>query len=411
MFLIKREYFNKIYIIKGLITALFFSAFIYLSHFGIEYKILNTILGLYSLYLVLTTEKKSLFYVGFFIGVFWFYWVGNSFEYYGVGYLYPLIVIAFGLGYGVLFYLSALYDKVYFRAFVLFILSFIHPFAFNWFIPELMFIDSYFTITKISFALILISLIMFIELNPKLKVLALIPILVAFFQNEKINIEDPNIKISMPQLNIPQDQKWHKNNLTNVISQNLSLIENAIKDEKELIVLPETVFPILLNKDQFLMEKLLKESHKINILAGSLYLENKQFYNATYYFSKGKFQIAKKVVLVPFGEEIPLPKIFVDLINDIFYNGAEDYKKADKPSDFDINGIKFRNAICYEATSEEIYKNLGDVKYVIATSNNAWFTPSIEPALQKLLLKYYSKKYGVIIFHSVNKSENYIVRP
>ena len=41
MFLVKREYFNKIYIIKGLITALFFSAFIYLTHFGIESKILN----------------------------------------------------------------------------------------------------------------------------------------------------------------------------------------------------------------------------------------------------------------------------------------------------------------------------------------------------------------------------------
>ncbi len=411
MFLIKREYFNKIYIIKGLITALFFSAFIYLSFLGLEYKVLNTIFALYSLYLILTTEKKSLFYVGFFIGIFWFYWVGNSFEYYGVGYLYPLIVLAFGIGYGILFYLSALYDRVYFRAFILFILSFIHPFAFNWFIPELIFIDSYFPITKLSFALILASLYMFIELNPRLKILAIIPILIAFFQNEEIKINEPNLKISMPQLNIPQDQKWHKQNSPTLISENLNLIENAIEKGDELIILPETVFPLVLNKNDFLMEKLLKSSNQINIIVGSLYYEEEQMYNASYYFTKGKFQIAKKVVLVPFGEEIPLPKFFVDLINNSFYGGAQDYKKADKPTDFLIKGTKFRNAICYEATSEIIYKNLGDVKYVIAISNNAWFTPSIEPTLQKLLLKYYAKKYKVTIFHSVNGSSNYVIRP
>lgn len=411
MFLVKREYFNKTYIIKGFITALFFSAFIYLSHFGIEYKILNTILGLFSLYLILSTEKKSLFYVGFFIGIFWFYWVGNSFEYYAVGYLYPLIVLIFGITYGVIFYLTALYDRVYFRAFILFLLSFIHPFGFNWFIPELIFIDSYFDSSKLSFALILSSVFMFLQLNFRLKILALIPILVAFMQTKEIEIKDPNMKISMPQLNIPQDSKWHKSNLSNIIEQNLQLIDKAIEQNKDLVILPETVFPILLNKESFLMDKLMKKSQEINIITGALYLENEQFYNATYFFSKGNFSIAKKVVLVPFGEEIPLPKVFVDMINDIFYNGAEDYMKAKKPTDFVINGIKFRNAICYEASSEEIYQNLGDVKYVIAISNNAWFTPSIEPTLQKLLLKYYSKKYGVIIFHSINKSENYIVRP
>lgn len=411
MFLVKREYFNKTYIIKGLITALFFSAFIYLSHFGIEYKLLNSILGFISLYLILSSQKKSLFFIGFFVGIFWFYWIGNSFEYYGVGYLYPLIVFIFGLAYGIIFYFIALYDRVYFRAIVLFLLSFIHPFGFNWFIPELIFIDSYFPTSKIPFALILTSIFMLIKLNKKLKLLALIPLILALLQNQHVEVKDPNLKIAMPQLNIPQDFKWHKNNLSKIVEQNLELIDQAIKEKQDLIILPETVFPILLNKDSFLMDNIMKKSEKINIIAGALYLEDKQFYNATYYFSKGNFEIAKKLVLVPFGEEIPLPKIFVDLINDVFYDGAEDYKKADKPTDFKINEIKFRNAICYEATSEKIYQKLNGVKYVIAISNNAWFTPSIEPTLQKLLLEYYAKKYDVMIFHSVNGSNNYIVKP
>ena len=106
------------------------------------------------------------------------------------------------------------------------------------------------------------------------------------------------------------------------------------------------------------------------------------------------------MVLVPFGEYIPLPKFIRDFINEKFFAGASDFKTAKKPTDFNIKGIKFRNAVCYEATTDTIYE--GDVKYVIATSNNAWFAPSIEPTLQRLLMKYYAKKYLVIIFHSAN---------
>ena len=96
-------------------------------------------------------------------------------------------------------------------------------------------------------------------------------------------------------------------------------------------------------------------------------------------------------------------------INDLFYNGAKDYEVALKPTTFNIKNEKFRNAICYEATSDEIYKDL-DSKYIIVSSNNAWFTPSIEPTLQKLLLKYYAKKYKVLIYHSTNMSKNMLIK-
>ena len=76
-----------------------------------------------------------------------------------------------------------------------------------------------------------------------------------------------------------------------------------------------------------------------------------------------------------------------------------------------IKGEKFRNAICYEATTDKIFENIGDTKYMVVISNNAWFIPSIEPTLQHLLLKYYSKKYDMNIFLVVNASENRIYRP
>ncbi|MFX4155788.1 apolipoprotein N-acyltransferase, partial [Aliarcobacter butzleri] len=60
---------------------------------------------------------------------------------------------------------------------------------------------------------------------------------------------------------------------------------------------------------------------------------------------------------------------------------------------------------------DTIYENLGDTRYIIMTSNNAWYTPSIEPTLQDLLLKYYSKKYQDTVFHIVNGSPKKIYRP
>jgi apolipoprotein N-acyltransferase len=122
--------------------------------------------------------------------------------------------------------------------------------------------------------------------------------------------------------------------------------------------------------------------------------------------------IANKVLLVPFGESNPLPDFLSDWINEVFYDGSVDYVASTKIVDYSIDGITYRNAICFEATSEKLYEKDAEGKHpknMIVLSNNGWFTPSIEPTLQKLLLQYYSKKYGTTIYHSVNMSESYVI--
>ena len=410
MFLLKRDNFNKNFIIKGLITAILLSAFIYLSYFNIENRLINTCLGLAGLYLLLTIPRKAMFFTGFTTGILWCYWMAVSLKYYDLIYLTPLLLIAIGVVYGLIFLIFTLYDKTYFRLILIFAFTFIAPFGFNWMKFELLFIDSYLGTTKEDFALILITLFLIIKLK-RMKILSILPLLFAINFQNGIYIDNPNAKISMPQLNIKQNLKWEKDYQKIIFEKNFEHIDMAILNKKDLVILPETAFPAVLNRQDILLNKLKDQSQDIDIITGSLYLEDKQFYNATYYISKGNVQIAKKLVLVPFGEEIPFPKFLVDIINDIFYNGAQDYSKAKEPTDFEIMGQKFRNAICYESTTDDIFQNLGDVKYMIVTSNNAWFTPSIEPTLQKLLLRYYANKYDVTIFHVVNGSENSIIRP
>jgi apolipoprotein N-acyltransferase len=410
MFFLKRDYSNKNFIIKGFISSILLSSFIYLSYFNIEFRILNTIIGLLALYFLLIIPKKALFISGFLTGILWCWWMAVSLQYYDLVYLTPVILICIGIVYGVIFYLFAFYDRLTIRILTIFAFTFFAPFGFNWMKFELLFVDSYIGISKIDFFLVLVFFYFMIKLK-RLKVLAIIPLLFALNLPKGEYIQNPNAKIYMPQLNVDQNLKWKKTYKTTLEELNFAEINKAIKEQKDLIVLPETAFTTALNRNEKILQELKELSHKISIITGALYVENNEIFNASYFFNDGEMQIAKKVVLVPFGEEIPFPKFLVDFINKIFYNGAQDYSKAANPTDFLIKGEKFRNAICYEATTDKIFENLGDTKYMIAISNNAWFTPSIEPTLQHILLKYYSKTYNINIFHVVNGTQNRIYRP
>jgi apolipoprotein N-acyltransferase len=168
------------------------------------------------------------------------------------------------------------------------------------------------------------------------------------------------------------------------------------------------MFSLFMNTHPRLVALLQKLSFQISIVAGALLVENDENFNVTYFFEDGKYSIAKKMVLVPFGEYVPLPKFAQKIVSDFFFDGQSDFIGAKEPTDFIIKGVKFRNAICYEATCQELYE--GDVQYMLATSNNAWFAPSIEPTIQKLLMRYYARKNGVTIYSSANYKGTGIVQ-
>jgi apolipoprotein N-acyltransferase len=391
----------------GLITAILFSAFIYLEHWGITLKLLNTIFGVAALGLFLYIPKRAILVAGFIIGLLWFYWIGYSFKYNGVGYLTPIITLSFAIIYMLFFGVLALTDKVYIRAFLLFGLSFFEPFDWNWMQIELLFVDSYIGVFKYQLFFVLAALCLPNYLKIRYKGASIFLLILALNFNPSVDKVAP-LKIKLVSTDITQDKKWLKASLNPTVYMTYKEIESAINKDYEVIVFPESIFPLFMNKNQKLINELLEYSQDITIVAGSLYRDKGNNYNVTYMFQNGKYQMAKKLVLVPFGEYIPLPKFAQDIINDMFFAGQADFVTADKPTDFMIKGVKFRNAICYEATCAEIYK--GNVNFVIATSNNAWFAPSIEPTIQKLLMRYYARKNATTIYHSANYKGTGIIR-
>ena len=349
----------------------------------------------------------TLFWAGAFSALLWFYWVPFSFRYYDLTYLIPLLSIFFALVYGFIFWFIGLFSPLI-RAIMIASLSYIHPLNYNWFVPEMTFLDSYFGIEKWQFLLILIALALFIMIAHRLRFLALFIMIAALNFTIPAPLPLPKQSIYLASLHTPQDKKWDEAYKDESIQTNFNIIYDAISKKYDIVVLSESAFALFINQDEGVLEKLYALSKEITIVTGGLYFDGDNAYNSTYYFIDGHVQIANKVVLVPFGEEIPLPKFISHFINKIIYDGAEDYIAASKPSDIMIKGESFRNAICYEATREELFE--GNPKFMIAISNNAWFTPSIEPTLQKLLLRYFSRLHHTVIFHSANMGENALIR-
>lgn len=409
----------------GFAAALFGSLFIYLDYWHIRLSAADTLFGLFSMALLLYGNARIWFFAGFFFGLFWFWWIGRSFIHYQMAWAIPFAVFSIALIYGALFWgiakLSERAEKLLqkytcsllplpsliLKSLGLLGMSYIHPLSFDWFKPELMFVQSYLGIEKWQFTLILAVLV----LSLYRRTLLFVPLLLLAWQPAPQNAtQTSDRKIVLVTTHTPVEAKWDRSQQPAQFHKLLQKIDRAIEANASTVVLPETAFPVYLERTPWLYLALQTRAQKINIITGALYWENGTPRNSTYIFHKnGTIERANKVVLVPFGEKNPLPDFLSEWVNKVFYDGAVDYRADSNITDYMLDNVRYRNAICFEATSKRLYK--GQPKHMIVLSNNGWFVPSTEPTLQRLLLQYYSKKYGTIIYHAVNMSPSYVIAP
>jgi len=428
------DYFSAGGLTGGLLTALAGSAFLYLDRWSLSSPWLETPLALLFFLLLLRGGHRLWFWSGLFLGLLWFGWIGVSFLHYGHPWAVPLVSLAVALVYALIFRFMALgaewlgkkistlstidyrLSTSAIKALLLWSWSFIHPFGFDWFKPELLLVHTPFGVDGFRFALILGALLLFLHAREtrfrRRASFALLGclLLLGAFRPDRVQVlsADPAGKIELAGTRIPVERKWLPQNLRPQIQTVLRRIDRAIRRKKTVIILPESVLPLFLNRTPDLLHLLEKRSRKIDIVLGALYLTpDGQNRNSAYHFHRGRYTVADKVVLVPFGEANPLPHWASRWVNRIFFDGAPDYKAADTPADFRIDGKKYRAAVCFEGTSERLYADRP--ARMILISNNGWFVPSIEPTLQKLLLEYYHRKYGTEIWHAVNMSSSYMI--
>lgn len=381
---------------------------IYFSFFeNIFLETLSPFLAIWGLILLLRTKSaKGYFWTGFLTGLFWFWWVGLSAIYFDLNYLVPVIALIMGLVYGVLFRICFLFKFDFLRLCAIFALSFIHPLGFDWLEWGIYTAYGFFDSSlRGIICLFLIAYFIYEGYISRYYKIAIVLILffTGFHYEEKTATTLP-FSYKLINTNISQDQKFLQEKLILNSNALLSEISRAILEKKELVILPETAFAFNLRGTKY--EDFLKElSHKIIIIAGAFYTKDGQTYNSTYVFRRGKSYIFNKHFLVPFGEEIPF---FKELVKKYFLPNMEEFTRGPVQSQYKLNNSLITNAICYEATKEQNYKNS---KIIIALSNNAWFKHSSEYKLQKLLMQFYANKYGVSVYHATNGKENAVILP
>ncbi|HEX5711159.1 MAG TPA: apolipoprotein N-acyltransferase, partial [Sulfuricurvum sp.] len=257
-------------LILPLLIALGFSAFIYFEHFGLTHHLLNTLLALGSLYGLVHAPRIILPITGFWIGLLWFYWIGYSFQYYDLAWAQWLIALGFGVVYALYFGVLGLTSNPWLRALLLFALTYIYPVDFNWMQPELIFVESYIGLEKWQFALVLaiIASMSWFTQGKKILPLLLLPMTM---QLTYPKLPMPPLKIKLISTDISQDLKWQAFILEDTISNNLSLIDEAIEQKYDLIVLPEAAFTLYMNHNPILMKELQQRSRSITILTGTLH--------------------------------------------------------------------------------------------------------------------------------------------
>ncbi|RQD84205.1 apolipoprotein N-acyltransferase [Campylobacter hepaticus] len=395
-------------IIKVFFIAILLSNSIYLSFFeNLFTQTISPFLAIWGLILLLKNKNaKNYFWIGFFVGILWFWWLGLSSIYFNLNYLTFIIPLIIGLVYGTLFSLCYLLKFDFLRLCGIFCLSFIHPLGFDWLNWGIFTVYGFFDPSyRGIISLFLMAYFIYEGYISRYYKIAIIIILffIGFQYNEKV-ASTLNVKYKLINTNISQDQKFLQANLIFHSNDLIKQIIQAIEEKKQLIILPETAFAFNLKNTQY--ESILKNlSHRITIITGAFNVEKNLVYNSTYIFKQGHVYILNKHFLVPFEEKIPF---FANFIKKYFLKNIEEFTPGPIQSKYQLNNQIITNAICYEATKERNYKNS---QIIIALSNNAWFNNSTEYKLQQLLMKFYSSKYGVSVYHATNAKESIIILP
>ncbi|MGG7048294.1 MULTISPECIES: apolipoprotein N-acyltransferase [unclassified Campylobacter] len=407
-------YFSIKNIIKAFVGAFLLANFIYFSIFeNFWISFVSPFLTFLGIYIIINLDRAGFFLAGFFTGILWFYWVSFSFIYYDLAWLMPVVILSISLVYGLIFLAASFPSFVVLRAILLFVFSYITPFGFNWFNLEATLVLGAFEPSIRGLGFVFLAAILASYLKGAFKFLAILLCFVCALQFKSVSGVNLPFSLELANTKIEQTNRWNKDLKNEQVDEILALIQQAIIAKKDVILLPESALPLFITHERFLRQRLLELSKDIAIISGALAHENGQNFNSAFLFKDGEMLRFDKHILVPFGEEIPLPKFAKNFINELFYDGASDFATAKKVSDYEIKGVKIRNAICYEVTTNELYKGEFDVMFAI--SNNGWFLhkflPSTQPILQRNLLKYYATKYDKTIYHSVNGSSSEIITP
>ena len=367
-------------------------------------------------------KKWNSFIIGWLFGFGYFisnvYWITNSLTFEEI--FKPLIPIAFliiplflGLFYGLATYICSFfnldknYSSILVFSLILSIVEFIRGtilggfpwnlIAFSWtkytdFIQILKLIGTY-SFNLLSITLFLTPVIILYNKSIRSRLiliffLILLAVINIYYgQNERkiydslqsINL-DTTIKIVSP--NIKIDRFFQNEDPTIIINELISLSKTDSNDT--IFVFPEGILTSIFLDDISAYEAIFKDhfSNNHKIVLGMNSIENSKIFNSMVVLDNNLNILAKynKNKLVPFGEYLPLEKIFSKIGLKKITQGYVSFSADKNRKILNISNLKFLPLICYEIIySGRIKKNEQEFDFIINISEDGWFGNSIGP--------------------------------
>jgi len=423
---------TKLKLVLGFISAIL----IFLSFPPYEIPFFS-VLGL-ALYFLIISDFKGFkrgltlsLFTGFFIGVFLFYWFYYPIsEIYGLpkwlGYLAPIpagmlySIFHFGIMYSII-HLTYSITNNKFKA--LFIAPFVWTFlevlreftifdGFPWnlmgytlsYVNLLAQVTSIFGIYILSFLVlylaVTISWILIYHLEKYeitkfhiFNILGAILLLISitafgFYQIINYTPEGIRKRVALIQGNVDQREKLNVRNYRKINDLYINLINEALKEKVDLVILPESsvyITPSYIEKEYMRFFANIKQVDNTLLLIG---LDDITFstesdvkiYNSVYLFKPNGeiIDFYRKIKLVPFGEYTP--KMFKWLSSYINYLGGIDFSKGAEKRILQFGDFKIVPLICFEAIYPYFvgeFARRGNL--IVNVTNDAWFGNTAGP--------------------------------
>ncbi len=194
-------------------------------------------------------------------------------------------------------------------------------------------------------------------------------------------VQPPAFKAVLMQGDSSYLKPWTGERIEKVYRQYWSFAEEGVKRGAELLVFPETSFPIRLEEGEWLyIFKSRATNLNVFIYFPSSEITGDKIYNTAYLISPdGRVEKYRKVHLVPFGEYNPFPFLlwFIPRIA----REIGDFSPGPAITLLHFRGYPFASPICYEAIFPDLIRQmvLKGATFIVNPTNDSWYGRTSAP--------------------------------
>jgi len=185
------------------------------------------------------------------------------------------------------------------------------------------------------------------------------------------------ISYSIYQPNIYPNQSYNPKEYEKISQKYINYIRK--KDSTDITILPETITPYVLMRNNALLNEIIKSSNNKKIIIAGFFTQSKDdTYNSMVVFSDN-IALYNKRKLVPFGEYTPWYDTLIKLSQSLSIPLSNISHGTDEQDEIHVNGLKIIPIICFESTFPNIIESSIRNEIIINISNDGWFGNSLAP--------------------------------